>query len=152
MNTLHLTEGTLTPSCSKSHISYVFNIDDNVSKLNIDFSYNPKFLDDIEMSQQIINTCLSEYCKDNEAEYKESWEEYLPIKNLLTLSIDDPHGFRGAAHRHPNNQKITISKEDATSGFIQGDIIPGSWTVTISVHVVVTETCNYKLHIWEGGR
>lgn len=83
MNTLHLTEGTLTPSCSKkSHISYVFNIDDNVSKLNIDFSYNPKFLDDIEMSQQIINTCLSEYCKDNEAEYKESWEEYLPIKKI----------------------------------------------------------------------
>lgn len=150
MHTRYTAEGTVTPSCSKSHITYVVNIDDKITKLNIDFSYEPKCLDDMEISKHLIQGCLNTYCTDVNRDNQEDWKAYLPLKNLLTLSIDGPDGFRGAAHRLANHQQISISKESATYGFIKGDMLPGRWVITISVHAVVTEHCTYKLHVWEG--
>lgn len=148
MKTYIETQGTLTPTSSKTHIIFTFDILEDIKKLNIEFSYDPKFLDDLDASKKIIEESLHLYYEDGK--YEGKWEEYLPLKNLLTLSIDDPKGFRGAVHNHPNKQYLYLSEEQASLGCIAGKLHKGHWEVTLSIHAVVTENCTYNLHIWEG--
>lgn len=150
MNTLILTEGELTPFCSKSHVVYLCNLCEEGKRLNIDFSYFPKVLDDREKSRELILEGVERFVKEDKDRYLRSWELFLPVQNILTVSIDDCKGFRGCAHRHCYEQHLFISRQTASPGFIPGAIIEGQWKVTISVHAVVTKTCRYKLHIWEG--
>lgn len=59
------------------------------------------------------------------------------IRNLLTLSVFDPSGFRGAGHRHAPEQSVTIGRREATPGFIAGPISPGRWEVELDLHAVL---------------
>ncbi|OPA80888.1 hypothetical protein BVG16_00630 [Paenibacillus selenitireducens] len=151
MKDLLIVEGTLTPLSSKTHITYQFNIPGPAESLRIDFSYSPKVLDDKEQARVLIEEALDKYVDPSlQAVYKEQWEKFAPLKNLLTLSIDDPEGFRGSAHRHPNHQHHVLSPHESSPGFFAGPIHEGVWRVTISVHCVVTSECRYQLHIREG--
>lgn len=151
MRTLISVEGILNPICEKNHISYVFNVEDNLSNINILLDYTPKHLEDREKSKKIIEGCLSRYSLLTDEEIKEQWINHLPVKNLITVSVDDSRGFRGAAHRQPDGEKLYISNEKVSPGMIPGEIIPGQWRVTVSTHALVTERCIYKLHVWTGG-
>lgn len=57
--------------------------------------------------------------------------------SLLTLSIFDPRGFRGAGHRYAPRQSIRIGLHEATPGFLAGPVTPGEWTVEVDVHCVI---------------
>lgn len=59
------------------------------------------------------------------------------INNLLTLTVLDPGGFRGAAHRHGNVLEGTISETSASPGFFPGVIQPGEWTVLVDTHMIM---------------
>ena len=148
MDTLILAKGQLTPSCSKTHITYCFNLKKEYRKLNISFSYSPKSLEDREKSKELILKGISAFLEDEKDSATSQWESFMPINNLLTISIDDSNGiFRGCGHRQSPNQNIYISEDKATPGFIPGKIFLGQWKITISAHAVITDTCNYTLHI-----
>jgi len=148
--TLIFAEGKLTPACSKSHIKYTFNLPVQSRRLNIDFEYQPKKLFDEERSKMLIQEGLRRFCENPDENELNSWKSYMPLSNLLTISIDDPKGFRGSVHRHTPVQHLFITEDAASPGLIQGSLPEGQWSVTISVHAVVTEECCYKLHVWEG--
>lgn len=150
MKTLLLAEGMLKPCCSKSQISYSFNVKSGAERFNIFFDFNPKKLDNKELSKKIILECMDKYASGERKVSEEEWEDYLPVKNLLTISIDDNKEFRGAAHRQPDGSIFFIDKESVSPGLVAGELRAGQWTVTISVHCVVTDICSYKLHIWTG--
>ena len=61
------------------------------------------------------------------------------FRNLLTLSLFDPRGFRGAGHRGESNQQINISSDVATPGFLPGPIDPGRWTVELHAHEILND-------------
>lgn len=147
MKTLINAIGVLTPPCMKSHITYSFYIGENIKEIIINFQYYPLTLSDRSLSQSIIDDTLSGYGIHDKDEA--DWQKYLPLKNLLTLSIDDQLEFRGAAHKHENYQEVHISQASATQGFIKGAIIAGQWKLTISVHALLTEECTYKLEVKE---
>lgn len=152
MKDILIVEGSLTPLSSKTHITYQFYLPQSTERLAIDFSYTPKILEDKNLSRVLIEEALDKYVALSlQAVYKEKWEKFVPLQNLLTLSIDDPEGFRGSAHRHPNNQHHVLSLHESSPGFFAGPIQEGVWRVTISVHCVVTTECHYQLHIREGG-
>jgi hypothetical protein len=56
------------------------------------------------------------------------------VRNLLTLSLYDPHGFRGAGHRHLPRQEVLLSPGWATPGFVAGPLPGGEWTVELDAH------------------
>ena len=68
-------------------------------------------------------------------------------KNLLTLTLLGPGGFRGAAHRFAPRQTIELDERWATPGFLPGRIPPGEWTAEIDVHAVVSTACRYELTV-----
>jgi len=59
--------------------------------------------------------------------------------------MDDPRGYRGAAHRHTPEQEHRLRNADASPGFWPGPIHAGRWRITVSVHAVVTDLCTYEL-------
>lgn len=150
MNTLLFTEGILFPSDSKKHIRYPFEVKHGDLPLHIEFFYSPKRETDMENAKKLIIESLQKYTLKNVDKINEIWESYLPLQNLLTLSLDDPQGFRGAGHRPPSCQEIILSEDQASDGFLMGKILKGKWLLTLSVHAVVTEECRFTIRIWEG--
>jgi hypothetical protein len=70
------------------------------------------------------------------------------IKNLLTLTLFDPHGFRGARHRSGTEHHVTLSATEATPGYFPGPLSAGTWTVEVDTHMVMPgETVHYTLDV-----
>ena len=149
MNLLYEAKGTVYPASAQSHIAYRFMLNQPVERLHIDFTYDPKLLDDDGVAQKLITSAMQRYGYEQPNE--ESWRKYAPLQNLLTLSLDDPYRHRGQAHRMDPVQQHLLTEHEATPGFWPGTNPAGLWTVTLSLHAVVTEHCNYSIRIWKGG-
>ncbi|MCA1553475.1 MAG: phosphotransferase, partial [Chloroflexi bacterium] len=68
--------------------------------------------------------------------------------NMLTLSVFDPHGWRGAGHRHGAEHLVTIGAHEATHGFRVGAIAEGEWMVVVDTHMVMGDApCAIRLEI-----
>lgn len=141
-------QGIVQPNCSKTHISYRFHLAKPGGKLWIHFAYEPKNLEDREQAKAMIYTSINTYTEPNQRERIHAiWENFLPLKNLITVSVDDPKRHRGAGHRHDSEQVLFISEREASPGFVSGKILEGMWHVTLSLHAIVTESCRYRLQI-----
>ncbi|NEW04816.1 hypothetical protein GK047_02130 [Paenibacillus sp. SYP-B3998] len=155
MRKLLVVEETLTFVQSQTHVTYSFVVSEQSKKLGIDFNYSPKSLDDERLSKEIIQLSLQKYTvanelKSNGPSFEQNWQRFLPLKNLITVSVDDPNGFRGACHRHDPEQSLYLTQELASPGLMPGPIGSGTWSVTLSIHALVTATCNFQLIVWEG--
>lgn len=151
MEPLLQAEGTITPHCSKSHITYIFYLPKQSSKINIQFNYEPKCLEDRQTAKEIIGKELRNFILDEEcSDYAENWEIFLPLNNLITLSVDDASGFRGCVHRHDHTQQLILSEHEASPGLMPGLIPAGLVRITLSIHAIVTSACHYDLKVWEG--
>lgn len=60
-------------------------------------------------------------------------------KNMLTLSVFDPEGWRGAGHRHGDMHEVVIQEHAATPGHRAGRIVPGEWTVVVDTHLIMPD-------------
>jgi hypothetical protein len=150
MNLRFETGGRLTPNCSKTHLAFRLHLP-QTDALHIQFSYDPKRLEDpVEARREIEAAFLRDATPKQYPALMERWEDFFPLQNLITVSIDDPAGFRGSAHRHDPVQLHTLSEGSASPGFTAGRLPSGVWTVTLSVHCIVTPECHYDLKIWEG--
>ncbi|MBN2393522.1 MAG: CehA/McbA family metallohydrolase [Anaerolineae bacterium] len=70
------------------------------------------------------------------------------IKNLLTLTLFDPHGFRGARHRSGTEHHVTLSASEATPGYFPGPLPAGTWIVEVDTHMIMPgETVHYTLDV-----
>ena len=93
-----------------------------------------------------------EHCVEPQDRAQFPIRSFLPLVNLVTLSVDAPDGYRGCAHRHDPVQTHVLRAEDSSPGFDDGAILAGSWRVVINVHAVVTSPCTYHLKVTaEGG-
>src|SRR5689334_5968929 len=53
------------------------------------------------------------------------------IQNMLTLTLFDPNGFRGAGHRGGNSHIVEITPAAATPGYLAGALPAGEWNAQI---------------------
>ena len=132
--------GEINPENDKTNIVIPFEVPRGIEKLVIDYSYSPKTEKNREKSLEIIKSCIKKYSAEGEP------EDYLPVKNLITLSLDDSLGYRGAAHRQADSQRHEISADYASNGFIKGKITDGVWRVVLNVHCCVCKV-NYIIKI-----
>ena len=61
------------------------------------------------------------------------------ISNLLTLTVLDPAGFRGAAHRNAEVMEVVIQDKAASPGFFPGPVQPGEWTILVDTHMIMPD-------------
>jgi len=142
-------QGNCTPEDSRTHIRIPFVLPQATEELRIRFEYAPKTLDDREYSIRLLEESFDQYLLPAQRQQANTQvDQYLPLKNLITLSIDDEQSYRGACHRHDEIQDLTLSASQASPGLMAGPLRAGSWSVTLSLHCIVTESCNYRLQIW----
>ena len=140
------TQTILRPDDSKSTRYIPFIVPEGVSKLCIKYSYAPKILEDEEKSIELIKENLIRDAGDEWTEYKD-YEEFMPLKNLVTLALISPEGYRGAAHRQADSQYHEISEDVASVGFLRGKITAGEWKLCLNVHALVTDNCTCDIKI-----
>lgn len=134
--------GKITVDNNKTNITFPFEIKDDFKSIKIKFEYAPKTLEDREKSIQIIKSCLEKYGEDEEFNI----ESYLPVKNLVTLSLDSSREYIGAIHRQSNKQELVVSSDYSSPGFFKTDITKGEWKIMLNVHSVSCDV-EYKLVI-----
>ena len=70
------------------------------------------------------------------------------ISNMITLTLFDPHGFRGAGHRVGDAHEVHIATDEATPGYLPGPLPAGVWDAQIDTHMVMPgEPVHYWLDI-----
>lgn len=68
--------------------------------------------------------------------------------NMLTLSVFDPHGFRGAGHRHGDMHEVVLDTHSASPGYTPGPLPAGEWTVVLDTHMIMPGAeCPIRLDI-----
>ena len=145
MDSLYEVRGQVNPSCARSHIEYSFYVKKKYDTIRMEFEYSPKDLTNDDIAKKLIIDSLDKY---GYSEGKENWQNYLPLKNHITLSFDDPDQFRGAVHRHDHNLKLTFNEVNSSPGITSKINAPGMWKVKLSIHALVTEECVYNLKVF----
>lgn len=126
------TKGKITTANDKTNLMHRFDVPDNIDKLIIRYSYSPKTLENREKAVSIIRDCFDKY--DETLTGKPA--DYLPIKNLVTLSVDENGKYRGAAHRQADEQEHIFSEAYSSPGFMKGKPQAGEWDIMLNVHCV----------------
>ena len=137
---------TVTPENEKTNIFLPFTVEDSFTRLEIDYSYSPKDLEDEEKNRVLIKENLIRDGWEEIAE-KGDFREFMPLKNLITLSLDSPKGYIGAAHRQAAIQHHEISEDFSSVGFDRVKIIKGGWVLALNLHAVVTDECNCEIEV-----
>lgn len=122
----------ITVKDDKTNIIHKFMVPENIKALKIKYSYSPKNFEDREKAVEVIKDCFKKY--DECIVGRPS--DYLPVKNLVTLSVDGNGKYIGACHRQSNEQEITISSDFSTPGFIKCPVDSGEWDVVVNVHSI----------------
>ncbi len=142
---------TLLQKDEKTNVPLEFDLEHDAEYLKISYSYSPKRLEDEETARRKVLECLLRDAPIDDEEYSVDTEKYLPLLNLVTLSLDDENSYRGAAHRQANVQEHILSKDIASPGFIKGEIKKGMWQIVLNVHALVTEKCVCEIKVEAGG-
>ena len=137
------------PENEKTNIAFPFNINENTESLKITFSYDPKVLEDDERANILIENNIKKDAGEFAGEYN-NWDEFKPLKNLITVSVDDPDTYRGCAHRQDKDQVHIIREDFASRGFHKGKIQKGQWKVVLNLHGIVTESVDCRLQVEAG--
>ncbi|GGF72463.1 hypothetical protein GCM10010912_16990 [Paenibacillus albidus] len=137
----------ITPADRHVHLVHRFLVPRNTRQLRIDFAYSPKLLQDEARQNTLVRQAVDRYMEPELREVAYTDPDYLVLQNLLTVSLDDPAGFRGAAHRANKEQIIIVSESTATPGFLAGPLPAGLWELTVSLHEVVTDKCQFELQV-----
>lgn len=134
----------LYPSDNNKHIRYPFLIETEAQQLIIKFMYSPATLDDRDKAVEMIMEASSRHADILD----EKIENHLPLRNLITLSLDSPKGWVGTAHRHMlRPQEHIIAKDKASRGFFSQDIVKGEWFITLSVNTILTDFTDVQLSV-----
>ena len=149
-NVLLKIEICLRPQDSSKNYYFPFSIGPDAKELQIDYAYDPKFLADDENADRILEEGFGRYIlPENRDEYRRRKSSFKPLVNLLTLSLDSPSGYVGAAHRQNPEQHHWISANDSAPGFCRCPIEPGDWKICLSTHAVVTTKCHVTIIVTE---
>lgn len=125
-------KGKITTDNDKTNLIHKFDVPDNIRSLKIDYSYSPKTLESREKAVEIVHACFQKY--DEQIHGRAS--DHLPVKNLITLSVDENGKYRGAAHRQADTQTHILSEDFASYGFSKGKIESGEWDIVLNVHSI----------------
>ena len=145
MKTVLKTTLRVTPEQEKTNLFLPFTLEREAIQLKIIYSYAPKTADG-KAAAKAAELCLRRDAGAYRSAYP-SAETFLPLKNLITLSLDAPDGYRGAAHRQANSQVHTITEHTASPGFLPGKLLAGQWRLVLNVHALVTPFCDCRVEI-----
>jgi hypothetical protein len=149
---------TLTPADHYTHRRFPFDVPPNCSGLHVSVRYGPKRpspADGLRMAEAAlieqtaqfetqVGDALATAGAADQAEAVRGGR----VANLLTITLDDADGvYRGAGHRHSNDQQLSLTQDTASPGLVPGPLPAGTWALTLSAHTLVTPQCAVDIQI-----
>lgn len=128
-----LLEQTLifTESDDQQHRKILLELKKGYQELHIDFSYSPQDVPE-EKALRSIAAMLPKYDQKNNLQAN----DFLPLKNLITLSLAYEEAYLGCRHNKKTEQNIMISETASSLGFIPQSVQPGNWEIQLNLHCV----------------
>lgn len=125
----------LTPEDNQKNIKMPFDLDKAFKQMTIHFSYTPQQIEDRIALNEIRKAIPLFYSQFSEV----SPESFLPLENLITVSIAYEDHYLGCRHHKSSRQMFTISADYASFGYLQHPVIPGNWELQLNNHCVLSE-------------
>ena len=119
---------------------FSFSVPPDTEAVSLKLTYDPGAESDPERARKIISDILE--AQTPWLDPDKEWKKYFPISNLLTLSLDGPHGHRGNAHRKASGEVMYVGEKYASPGFYAGRPESGEWKVSVHIPCAVTEQCS----------
>lgn len=139
-------EWYLTPDDHQKHIKIPFELKQNYEELKIYFEYSPQLVEN-ELALKVIEQAVPKYFKQAELV---DLAQFLPLENLITLSVAKEEVYLGCRHHKATNQLVSLSETTSSLGYSPVAITPGKWEVQLHGHAVISEQVFVKLKIIGG--
>ena len=137
---------TLNEFDTQSNVKIPFQLKEKASVLMIHFTYSPeKSSDEIALKQ--VKEGIKKYALKDYTESQLSAEAYLPVDNLITLSLSKDGKYLGGHHNKSSNQTITLTNDKASFGFWPVEIEPAKWELQLNCHCVASREVKANVRI-----
>lgn len=128
----------IEPKDNQTNIPLTFTLKKDYSKMVIRYQYGPSYASQ-EESYRLVKEALERYYPQNRNITESDIKNYLPIENLVTLSLSLNGDYLGARHTKERNQEVVISLHQSSLGFPKQSVSKGEWEIQLNVHCVVSE-------------
>ena len=133
---------------TSSDIVFSFQCPAEVEELVVSFTYSPGEEATREICLPAVQAAVTRYYGGYPQEIEPmTAEQFLPVKNLITLSLAREGIYLGNAHRWAPEQEHVISCRYASSGFCCPVSMAGAWTGMLHLHEVLSPVCKGHLRI-----
>lgn len=133
---------------TSSDIVFSFQCPAEVEELVVSFTYSPGEEATREICLPAVQAAVTRYYGGYPQEIEPmTAEQFLPVKNLITLSLAREGVYLGNAHRWAPEQEHVISCRYASSGFCCPVSMAGAWTGMLHLHEVLSPVCKGHLRI-----
>lgn len=120
----------------QTHIKIPFLVTKTYTQLQIQFDYEPQVVAE-NLASQAILAALATYFPVGE---QPPVRTFLPLFNLLTLSLSYQNMYLGCYHHKQAHQLITISHEVSSFGFLAQPVLPGEWEIQLNAHCIQSDS------------
>ena len=120
---------------------FTFCVPEGIKSILIELKYEPQSLQDAEKSRQAIIQALH---TAGEEPADDRINACLPLHHLITLSLDDPLGYRGCAHRRANPLLLRLDDAGASPGFHARPLAAGDWRLSLHFHSLLQDKVNVR--------
>ena len=133
---------------TSSDIVFSFQCPAGVEELVVSFTYSPGEEATREICLPAVQAAVTRYYGGYPQEIEPmTAEQFLPVKNLITLSLAREGVYLGNAHRWAPEQEHVISCRYASGGFCCPVSMAGAWTGMLHLHEVLSPVCKGHLRI-----
>lgn len=139
----------LTPANSQTNLCIDFDTQQDFDALQLHCVYSPKTVEDPALARQLIEASIAKYMPRKLLPVLGNWKDYIPLNNLITLSVDYNGAYLGAAHRHMPDQTHILSEGFSSPGFLCQKAAAGHWRAVLNVHALVSD--EVRCHITISG-
>lgn len=137
---------TLTNKDTKTNVAFPFVLDREYAELIIHFEYDPAFSSD-ETARKQVQEAIDQYVLEEESPEAFNVNTYLPVENLITVSLSKNGQYLGGHHNKAKSQTIRINKEKAGLGFWPAKIDTADWEVQLNCHCIASKELDVSLTV-----
>lgn len=141
-------EYTFTPKNTDTDEVFTFQCPEGVQEIHIYFSFAPDVEENCEICKPQIDKAIASYYAEYAPELQPmEWNKYMPIKNLITISLDHEGVYIGNAHRWRKQQEHILRTDFASLGFCKPQKLEGTWKGMLHLHEIISPECNAMLRV-----
>jgi len=152
-------QGEARAADSKTVRLHAFDVPPDTDALALHFEFAPRQSTDRSLNDPLVDQAVAEHLRTSCTRNRQARAEALrstvegfrrAIPNLLNVVLVDPRGdWRGRWDQNPSSreEELVLGREEASHGFLPGNLAPGRWVAAVEVHGVFGAPVHYELRV-----